>query len=153
MSGAIVRKARIGDIKDIMKVVNFYAGRGEMLHRSLIELHENLRDFFVCEIDGRIVGTAALRLSWEKMAEIRSLAVASGDTGKGVGRRLVAACLVDAGELGVDKVFALTYQPDFFRKLGFSELDKHQLPQKIWGDCVKCVKFPDCDEVALAINL
>ncbi|MDH4100539.1 MAG: N-acetyltransferase [Nitrospirota bacterium] len=149
----MIRKAKVSDVKDIQKVISAYAEKGEMLQRSAAELHESLRDFYVYEEEGRILGVGALHLTLDGLAEVRSLAVLAGHTGNGYGRELVNACLADARDLGVKTVFTLTYQPGFFKKMGFSEIDKHQLPHKIWNECVKCFKFPDCDEVALTIAL
>lgn len=149
----MIRHARIQDAKAIHQLLLYYARDGQLLGRSLADIYDAIRDFYVYEDDGRIVGTGALAICWEDLAEVRSLAVADGQQGKGVGRQIVEACLVEARELGLKRVFALTYQPGFFEKLGFAEIEKSELPQKIWGDCIHCVKFPDCDEFALAINL
>ncbi len=149
----MIRHARIPDARAIHRLLLEYANDGQLLGRSLADLYENIRDFYVYEENGQILGTGALAICWEDLAEVRSLAVAKGQGGKGIGRQLVQACLHEAAELGLKKVFALTYQPDFFKRLGFSDIEKSDLPQKIWGDCLKCVKFPDCDEYALAISL
>jgi amino-acid N-acetyltransferase len=95
------------------------------------------------------VGTCAIHVSWENLAEIRSLAVEEGFTKKGVGRALVENCLAEAKELGISRVFVLTYKKDFFEKVGFHLMDKSGLPHKIWADCIRCVKFPGCDETAM----
>ena len=124
-----------------------------MLSRSLSELYEAIRDFHVFESGGAVVGTVCLHICWEDLAEVRSLAVAAGQEGQGIGRRLVETCLEEARQLGLKRVFALTYKPGFFGKLGFREIEKSELPQKIWGDCMKCVKFPECDEIAMIIDL
>ena len=148
-----IRKAIIADVKDIQKLVNEFARKEEMIPRSINELYENLRDFFVAEdIDG-ITGVCALHVLWDDLAEIRSLAVHKERQGAGIGSGLVKRCLTDAKKLGISRVFALTYRPTFFRQLGFTEIDKAGLPQKIWGDCIRCPKFPECDEHALIINL
>ena len=149
----MIRKAKIAEAKTIQKLINSFAKEGKLLPRSLSEIYDNLRDFFVFEEDGRILGVCALHICWEDLAEIRSLAVQEDAGRKGVGRQLVEACLEEAKELGVKKVFLLTYIPSFFRKLGFSEVDKATLPHKIWGDCLRCPKFPYCDEVALLKTL
>jgi len=149
----LIRKAKIAEAKTIQKLINSFAKEGKLLPRSLSEIYDNLRDFFVFEEDGRILGVCALHICWEDLAEIRSLAVQEDAGRKGVGRQLVEACLEEAKELGVKKVFLLTYIPSFFRKLGFSEVDKATLPHKIWGDCLRCPKFPHCDEVALIRTL
>lgn len=124
-----------------------------MIPRSLNELYETLRDFFVCEDSGGVRGVCALHIMWEDLAEIRSLAVEKKYQRRGIGKNLVKQCLKEANELGLKKIFALTYHPEFFRKLGFLDVDKASLPQKIWGDCLHCHKFPECDEHAVIINL
>lgn len=148
-----VRKARTSDLKYIHKLINDFAKREEMLPRSLSELYESIRDFFVCEDDGKIVGVCALHIIWEDLAEIRSLAVDRGYQKIGIGKTLVRRCLKEAKELGLKKVFALTYIPEFFRKMGFIDIEKSSLPQKIWGDCLRCHKFPECDEHAVIKNI
>jgi len=145
----MLRKAKITDITQIQKLINAFARQDLMLSRSLNELYENIRDFWVAEERGRIIGCAALHISWDDLAEIKSLAVAKNRQGKGLGRELAMACLSEAAELGAKKVFALTYKPDFFKKLGFKKVRHAQLPHKIWAECINCCKFPDCREVAL----
>ena len=149
----MIRKALIPDVREIHRLLLDYARDGLLLSRSLAELYESLRDFYVYEADGKVVGTAALNICWEDLAELRSLAVHPDYNGRGVGRELVQACLDEARRLGLRKVFALTYKQVFFEKLGFTVIEKSQLPHKIWGDCMKCAKFPDCDEIALSIDL
>lgn len=148
-----IRKARIPDAKAIHKLLLTYAQQELMLSRSLPNIYEMIRSFYVYEVAGEILGTVSLQICWEDLAEVRSLAVAEGQVKKGIGRRLVLACLDEARELGLKKVFALTYQPIFFEKMGFQYIEKAELPQKIWSDCVKCPKFPDCDEIAMRIVL
>ncbi|WP_303720808.1 N-acetyltransferase [Malonomonas rubra] len=149
----MLRPARIQDARAIHQLLLEYANTGQLLGRSLADIYENIREFYVYEEGGMVLGVGALVICWEDLAEIRSLAVAKGQSGKGIGRKIVDTCLKEALELGLKRVFALTYQPDFFKKLGFSDIEKSELPQKIWGACLKCVKFPDCDEYALAIDL
>lgn len=149
----MIRKARLTDVKAVHRLINDYAVRGLLLPRSLNELYENIREYFVWEEEGRIIGVCGLHVAWEDLAEVRSLAVAESAAGRGIGRALVEKCLEEARELAVPKVFALTYQEGFFAKMGFAEVDKQTLPQKIWADCLKCVKFPDCDETALMLEL
>jgi RNA 3'-terminal phosphate cyclase (ATP) len=148
-SPALVRKARAGDGPAIQRLLAHFASRGELLHRTLNEVYQHLRDFVVCEADGRIVGVCALWVYWEDLAEVRSLAVEESYGGRGLGTTLVRACLDEAASLGIRRVFALTYRPAFFQRLGFRTLDKRELPQKIWKDCLRCSKFTCCDEVAL----
>ena len=149
----MIRKAQIKDIKDIQKLLTGYASRGDMLSRSLSELYESLRDFYVCEEEGKLMGTAALHIVWDDLAEVRSVAVAEDVARKGIGSQLVQACIAEAREIGLKRIFCLTYKPDFFGKHGFRLVDKSELPHKVWGDCIKCVKFPDCDENAMILDL
>jgi amino-acid N-acetyltransferase len=148
-----IRKAKIEDIKQIHKLVNDFAKKEEMLPRALNELYEGIRDFVIFEENGEIKGICALRILWEDLAEIRSLAVKEEFRLHGAGRAMVKSCLKEAKDLGIKKVFALTYNIAFFKKIGFQEIDKAKLPHKIWGDCLKCPKFPECDEHAVIISL
>jgi len=149
----MIRKARMSDVKGIHQLIADYAKKGDMLPRSLADIYENLRDYFVfLEDDGELVGSAAIHIMWEDLAEVRSLAVRDGKMRRGVGTQLVESCISEAIVLGIGRVFALTYKPGFFEKLGFHIVDKAELPQKIWTDCLKCSKFPDCDEVALVAD-
>ncbi len=145
----IIRKATIKDIKPIQNLINFFAKQDLMLPRSLHELYENLRDFWVSEEGTRVTGCSALHISWDDLAEIKSLAVAKNQQGLGVGRKLVAACINEAGELGAKRIFVLTYKPEFFKKLGFKRIKNACLPHKIWAECINCCKFPNCKEIAL----
>lgn len=146
----MIRKARMEDIKQIHGLLKYYADRKLLLPRSISSLYDHLRDFVVWgENDGTISGVCSLHICWENLAEIRSLAVRDGAQGKGYGTRLVTTCLEEAAEYGITRIFTLTYQPGFFRKLGFRDIDKRELPHKIWSDCINCSMFPDCDEEAL----
>ncbi|MBT1076618.1 N-acetyltransferase [Geobacter grbiciae] len=149
----MLRKAQIGDVKNIQKLLTHFASQGDMLSRSLSELYESIRDFYVWEEGGEIVGTAALHIIWEDLAEIRSVAVAEETGRKGIGTQVVNACIDEARQLGLKRVFCLTYKPNFFGKFGMRIVDKSELPHKVWGDCMKCVKFPDCDEIAMILDL
>jgi amino-acid N-acetyltransferase len=144
-----VEKAIISDIPQIHKLINDYAKEGEMLARPLSDLYEDIRDFLVVREGDRVVACAALHVAWSDLAEIRSVAVAEDMKHKGMGKLLVDACLKEAAELGIGTIFCFTYQPDFFRKQQFTEIDKMELPRKVWTDCFRCPKFPNCDEVAL----
>ena len=148
-----VEKATVRDVEQMHKLINYYADRGEMIARPLSEIYENIRDYFVVRQGKRVVGCVALHVSWLDLAEVKSLAVAEGSREQGIGVRLVEACLKEAEELGTATVSCLTYKPDFFEKLGFSQVDKAELPRKIWTECYRCPKFPDCDEVALTYHL
>ncbi len=149
----MIRKAKISDVKAMQSLVNHYAESGQMLPRTLNELYEDLRDFHVFEESGSLIGVCALHVSWDGLAEIRSLAVRQDRTKSGIGTALIRQCLAEAAELQAEKVFVLTYQDGFFKKLGFTDVEKKELPHKIWTDCLNCVKFPDCDESALIIRV
>jgi amino-acid N-acetyltransferase len=145
----VIRKANIRDVKRIHALVNFYSKKGELLPRSLNEIYEDLRDLSVYDLEGQIVGVCALHINWEDLAEIRSLAVKEECGGQGYGTELVKKCLEEAQQLEISRIYTLTYRPEFFERLGFKRIEKSQLPQKVWGDCIKCFKFPECDEIAL----
>ena len=145
----MLRKAVVKDIKQIQTLINTFAGDELMLSRSLNELYEGLRDFWVFVKGGRVLGCASLRISWDDFAEVRSVAVARKYQGQGIGKMLVEACLKEAFELGARKVFVLTYSPKYFRKFGFKHIKHSMLPHKIWAECIRCPKFPDCQETAM----
>ena len=145
----MIRKAKIKDIKQIQGLIGFFARQDIMLPRSLNELYENIRDFWVSEDGGKISGCVALHISWDDLAEIKSLAVTKHKQGKGLGRDLVLACLAEAKVMGAKRVFALTYNPNFFKQLGFRKIRHEALPHKIWAECINCCKFPNCQEIAL----
>jgi amino-acid N-acetyltransferase len=144
-----VEKAKITDVPQIHKLINGFADRGQMLARPLSEIYESIRDFFVIRKADEVIGCAALHVSWSDLAEIRSVAVAEESQKKGLGAILVAACLKEAAELGIKTVFCFTYRPEFFKQQKFVDIDKMELPRKVWTDCFRCPKFPNCDETAL----
>ncbi|MHC4205985.1 MAG: N-acetyltransferase [Planctomycetota bacterium] len=144
-----VRSATISDAKAINALINSYAERDRMLFRSLADIYENLQTFIVAEIDETIVGCCALEVIWADLAEIKSLAIDGAYKGKGIGRELVAAAAEQAAKLGVPRVFALTLEPGFFEKTGFTIVEKEVLPMKVWSDCARCSKQQNCDEIAV----
>lgn len=144
-----IRKALIRDARGIHQFLLEGSKNGELLPRSLNEIFDNIRDFFVAEDDGVLMGVCALHICWEDLAEIRSLLVRNDLRRTGVGSRLLARCIDEAREFGVTRLFALTYRVDFFTRHEFAVVDKKELPHKIWSDCIKCSKFPDCDEIAV----
>jgi amino-acid N-acetyltransferase len=148
-----VEKARIADVPQIHKLINTFAERGEMLARPLSELYENVRDFFVVRKGKKIVGCAGLHVMWSDMAEIKSVAVDEELQKQGVGNQLVEACLEEGRSLGISTIFCLTYKPVFFGKFGLKEVDKMSLPQKVWTECYRCPKFPNCDETAMLMQI
>jgi amino-acid N-acetyltransferase len=144
-----VEKAKIPDIPQIHRLINDYASKGEMLARPLSELYEDIRDYFVIKEGEDVIACGALHVSWSDLAEVRSVAVAGGRQREGLGALLVAACLEEAEALGIKSIFCFTYHPDFFKRSGFDYIDKMELPRKVWTDCFRCPKFPNCDETAL----
>jgi amino-acid N-acetyltransferase len=149
----MVDKAKIGDVPQMHKLINSFADRGEMLHRPLSELYENLRDFFVIREGGEVIACCALHICWADLAEIKALAVKEENQEQGLGKLLVEACIEEAKTLGLSTIFCLTYKPDFFEKFGFRRVNMMKLPRKVWGECQRCPKFPNCDEIAMVLSL
>lgn len=151
-----IRKPTVADVPQIYDLVMQFADKGVMLPRSLSDLYDVIRSLCIaCPADrpDRVVGVCGLHVCWADLGEIRSLSVHPDYQGSDLGRKLVDACLRDARELGLNRVFVLTYIPGYFEKLGFRLVDKNSLPHKIWADCLKCVKFPECGEIALELAL
>lgn len=149
----MIRKAAIEDAASIHQLVNSFARRGEMLARSLSEIYENIREYYVAIERGKVVGVTGLHVNWEDLAEIKSVAVAAGHRGKGLGRQLVEACIQEGLGLGIRKFYLLTYIPAYFRSLGFKPIDRNTLPHKVWNECLKCPTFPNCTEKAMMMRL
>jgi len=148
-----VDNAKVGDADSIRRMINRFADKGDILPRALSEIYENIRDFFVVRNEGEVVACVALHISWLDLAEIRALAVDEKNQNQRIGSSLVQACLDEAKALGIPTVFCLTSEPAFFEKHGFKLVDKAELPRKVWGECYRCPKFPDCDEVALIYHV
>lgn len=145
----IYRKARFDDIESIFRLVHIYAAQGEMLPRSRNTLYENLRDMVIAESGSEVVGVGALHIMWDRLAEVRMMAIAPAYMRRGIGTEIVRWLLDEGDALGIEKVFTLTYKPDFFRKLGFIRISREELPQKVWKECIDCPKYPNCDEIAM----
>ena len=147
----MIRKATLRDVKSIHRLVAEQAQSGHLLARAVTELYAQIRDFIVTPEDesGEIIGCGALHFVWEDLAEIRSLAVRTADQRRGIGSQLIEALLEEARNMGVRQVFVLTYRTELFERLGFKIMDKSHLRHKIWADCIRCTKFPECDEIAL----
>lgn len=144
-----VEKARISDVIQMHQMITYFADKDEMLARPLSEIYENIRDYFVVRDGERIIACAALHVMWSDLAEIKSVAVAEPSQRQGIGQQLIDSCLKEAARLGMPTVFCLTYKPGFFEKFGFTQIDKMELPHKVWTECYRCPKFPNCDEIAL----
>jgi amino-acid N-acetyltransferase len=151
----MIRPATIHDVPRIQAIINSHAELGRMLFKSYAQLFEDLRDFAVYADDatGNVLGCTALTIIWADLAEVRSLAVDEAARGRGIGRQLVEWCVDEARRLGIRRLFALTYEDTFFRKLGFDVVDKDTLPLKVWSDCVRCPKRDGCDEIAVVRTL
>ena len=148
-----IEKARITDVPQMYNLITHFADRDEMLGRPLSEIYENIRDYFVVRDNEQVIACAALHVNWSDLAEIKSAAVAEDSQRQGIGNQLIEACLKEAKELGIPTVFCLTYKPAFFERCGFSQVDKIELPRKVWVECYRCPKFPDCGEIALIYHL
>jgi len=149
----MIRQATVHDVPRIAEVINSHAELGKMLFKSYAQLYEGLRDFAVCEVDGKIVGCGALSIIWADLSEIRSLAIDEQSRGRGYGRQLVDWCLAEARRLQIRRIMSLTYEQAFFAKMGFEVVDKDTLPLKVWSDCVRCPKRDGCDEIAMVRTL
>ena len=145
----IYRKATFNDIEQIYDLVNLFAKEGLMLARSRNTLYETLRDMYVAEEDGEILGVGGLHIIWDELAEVRTLAVSKKAQRRHIGANIVKYLIEDGVKLGIKKVFTLTYQDKFFASLGFKTVTKEDLPQKVWKECIDCPKFPNCDEIAM----
>jgi amino-acid N-acetyltransferase len=148
-----IRPAKISDVKGIHALVEYYANNNEMLHRSLNAIYENIQEFIVLESEGKVIACGALHVSWEDLAEVKALAVSEEYKRQGIGRKMVERLQENAKNLGVQKIFTLTFNPEFFKKLGYVETSKEMLPHKVWSECVNCYLFPDCGEVPLFFPL
>jgi len=149
----VIRQAAIGDVPTIHHLLEIYAAKGNLLPRTFSELYRHLRDFFVIEIDGQVVACAALEIFTEDLGEVRSLVVDEAHERRGLGRRLVERLIEEARTIGLRRLMALTYVPPFFHKLGFKTVAMDTLPEKVWGVCVKCYKYNNCDETAVLLEL
>ena len=150
----LYRKPSFGDIEAIFELVNGYANDGVMLARSRNTLYETIRDMIVAEDeDGSIVGVGGLHVIWNELAEIRTMAVSPAHIRQGIGAEIVRRLLDEGRGLGVKRFITLTYKPDFFQTLGFRTITKEQLPHKVWKECIDCPKFPNCDEIAMTLEV
>jgi amino-acid N-acetyltransferase len=152
----MLRKARVSDVKTIHRMINLSSGKGEILPRSLMDIYGSLRDFFIYfdENEKVVAGICAMNIIWDNLAEIRSLYVEEKYRRQGIAKKLVEGCISEAITLGFYRMFTLTNRPDFFKRLGFKEVDRSSLSEKIWSDCFRCSKYPDyCDEVAMIVEL
>ncbi len=146
-----IEKAKVSDVKFIYKLINKFAKKNLMLPRVLNDIYERLQEFFVLRMGQKVIGCAALHLTWtgkdeEVLAEVRSLAIEENFQNRGLGSKLVKAIEKEAKELGVKKIFALTFVPEFFKKLGYEVIERETLPHKVWTECINCPFFMECKE-------
>ena len=150
----MIRKATLADSKRIRTLINAWAKQGRVLERSLNYIYEHIRDFWVYTQGKQIVGCCALSMvGWQDLGEVKSLAIAKGFQGLGIGKKLVLECISEARRLGISNIFALTFVPKFFKKIGFKKISRKKLPHKIWSDCIHCMDFPNCSEEAVILRL
>jgi len=145
----LIRKAFVKDVPLITEIVNYYAQKGLMLQRPISRVYDNVRDYHVIERNGEVIGCGALHVMWSDLVEIRAVALKDGFMGKGYGGQLIEKLINEAKSLEIKKIFVLTYKRKFFERMGFAEISKSELPHKIWSECINCIHFPNCDEVAL----
>jgi len=148
-----VAKARLRDARGVMALINTYAAQGIMLPRTEFEMAENIRDFSLIYAGEDLIACGALHLYSTTSAEIRSLAVEPNWKQHGLGTTIMEVLEAEASDHGVTSLFAFTYVPGFFRKLGYQEVERGELPLKAWKDCLKCPKFQACDEIAMLKRL
>ncbi|MCX6695950.1 MAG: N-acetyltransferase [Candidatus Altiarchaeota archaeon] len=149
----VIRKASLGDVDQMKTLIDFYASKSRMLPRSLSYIYEHVREYTVCKEGELVIGCCALHVTWRDLAEVKSLAVDPRYMNKGVGKDLLFAALKEAKEMGINEVFTLTLESEFFLKNGFKKTSKEKLPMKIWGECIQCNKYPNCDEEALVYKI
>jgi amino-acid N-acetyltransferase len=150
----MIRKAKINEVPEIRRFLVEFSQDGGILPRTLADLYGQLRDYYVYRQDnGSLTGIAALHICWAGLGEIRSVAVMPAHRGRGIASRLVEACLDEARTLGLSEIFLLTLVPEFFKRFGFKTVSREDLLPIVWADCVNCVKFPDCDEIPMLLDL
>lgn len=148
-----VRPATVSDAPAICNLINYWAERGRMLHRSLESIYQSLRDFLVYEENDQVLACVAVELFWADLAEVRSLAVSPHARGRGLGTKMVRKAIALARKMGIHKLFALTYEKDFFLRLGFETISRDTLPEKVWRTCIYCSKAEECDETAMLLRI
>jgi amino-acid N-acetyltransferase len=149
----LVEAARLSDVEAIHQLVTYWADKGDMLHRPVAEVYEAIRDFKVARDGDTVVACGSLHIMGSDLAEVRSLAVRADTQMKGIGAAIVSACVDEARQFGIERVFALTYKPAFFEKQGFRVANVMEFPQKVWNECVRCPFFANCKEVAVVMDL
>ena len=150
----MIRKAKIHEVPEIRRFLAEFSQDGGILPRTLADLYGQLRDYYVYREDqGPLLGIGALHICWAGLGEIRSVAVAMTHQRRGIASRLVQTCLAEAHALGLSEIFLLTLAPEFFQRFGFRVVSREDLLPIVWADCVNCIKFPDCDEIPMLLDL
>ena len=148
-----IEPATLRDMDSVHELVTSFANRNEMLHRPLSELYENFRDYFVVKDEGRVVACGSVHVVWNDLAEIKAVGVREEYQSQGWGKRMIAQCMEAAREMGIATVFVLTHKTGYYDQLGFEEINVTSLPRKVWGECLRCPKFPNCNEIAMVYHL
>jgi len=148
-----VRTGGVDDVDAIHALLQPFAESHIILPRTRDDIFQHLQEFLVAIYDGELVGVTAVHIYGSNLAEVRSLVVREDMHGHGIGRLLIEGCERWAMQLGVARIFALTYVPAFFAVLGYSRVQRESLPHKVWTVCVHCAKFSDCDEIAVEKRL
>lgn len=160
-------KAQIRDVEEILELVNVFANSNLMLPRGPQYLYENIRDFVIAsdrnvpvysltetrEVLHLIVACGSLHVLWEDIAEVRALAIHPDYQHLGLGSELVQFMKQEARQLGIKGLFTFTLTEDFFKTLGFKKIERNSLPPKVWGECSRCPKYFQCDEVGMVLDL
>ncbi len=153
MTSLTIRKPTMKEVPGIHALIEQGSASGALLSHSLPELYTTVREFYICMADEQVVGCAGLHIDMPDLAEVRSVIVSEAFRGKKIGEQLVQACIAEARELCIPRIYALTRVDGFFSRLGFYKIDMHVLPQKVFRDCVRCPLFPDCDEIAMMYDV
>ncbi len=148
-----IQTATLADMELVHALITPFADRNEMLHRPKSELYENVRDYFVVKDQGEVIASGSVHVVWNDLAEIKAVAVREEYQSQGWGKRMVAHCMEAARDMGIATVFVLTHKTGYYDQLGFQQIDVMHLPRKVWGECLRCPKFPTCDEIAMVYHL
>lgn len=166
-SRIVIQKAQIRDVEEILQLINGYASSNLMLPRGPQYLYENIRDFAIAsdenvpvytltdtkEVLNLIVACGSLHVLWEDIAEVRALAIHPDYQHLGLGSNIVEYMKKEARQIGIHRLFTFTMTEDFFKTLGFHKINRKELPPKVWGECSRCPKYFQCDEVGMVLDL
>lgn len=149
----LIQRAKLSDMPQVHKLITYFAEQDEMLHRPLSELYENVRDYYVIKEGDEVIACGSLHIVWDDLAEVKAVAVREDYQAHGLGTLIVSRCIEEAREMGLATVFCLTIKPGYYERVGFVQSDVMTLPRKVWGECLRCPKFPSCNEIALVMHL